>query len=250
MKLMIIDKKSIICMFYALAVAIIAPLGSKYILPASVTERSIPIYCVETDKKEVAITFDSAWGNEDMSEILKVLGEYDCKATFFAVGDFLDKYPNDVKTIAKLGHEVANHSDSHKHYGKMSYDEIIADMNRCDSKIKQLTGKDNTLFRAPYGEYTNQSVKACNDTGRYCIQWDCDSLDWKGLTADKIDQRIIKNVKNGSIILLHNGAKHTAEALPILLNSLKNEGYTFKTVSELIYKDNFYIDNAGTQKLR
>ena len=72
-------------------------------------------------------------------------------------------------------------------------------------------------------------------------------MDWKGLTAGEIKERIVKRVKNGSIVLLHNGAEHTAEALPLLLCELKNQGYEFVTVSELIYKDNYYIDNAGMQ---
>ncbi|MBQ7953634.1 MAG: deacetylase, partial [Clostridia bacterium] len=116
-----------------------------------------------------------------------------------------------------------------------------------DKKIKDITGQKEVLFRAPYGEYNDLLVKTCEDTGRFCIQWDVDSLDWKGITADMIVKRVTEKIKNGSIVLLHNGAENTAEALPQLLCELKNAGYEFVTVSDLIYKDNYYIDHTGMQ---
>lgn len=247
MKSIFIDVKSLVCLFYAILAAIIIPYGTNVIIPTATSAKPLPIYCVQKAEKEIAITFDSAWGNEDLQEILDVLKQYDCKATFFVVGDFIDRYPESVKAMADNGHEVANHSDNHAHYSKLSKEEMISDMDKCDEKIKKITGRDNNLFRPPYGEYNDLSVTTCEETGRYSIQWDVDSLDWKGLTPDEMEQRILKKVNNGSIILLHNGAKHTAKALPQILNSLKNQGYTFKTVSELIYKDNYTIDHTGKQ---
>lgn len=176
MKLFVIDKKSFICMLSALAVALLIPLGTRLAIPVSVTERVLPIYCVEKTEKEISITFDSAWGNEDLEDILNTLDNYNCKATFFVVGDFIDKYPNSVKEIHKRGHEVANHSNNHAHYSKLSREEIIADMEACDEKIKNITGTENKIFRPPYGEYTNTSVLACKETGRYSIQWDVEPL--------------------------------------------------------------------------
>lgn len=247
MRFIIIDKKALAYMLCAAAAAIIIPVCAKTAVYAAKSLKPLPIYCVQKEEKEVAVTFDSAWGNEDLNEILDTLDKYGCKATFFVVGDFLDKYPESVKEMHRRGHEIANHSDNHAHYSKLSREQMTADMDACDAKIKKITGKDNKLFRPPYGEYTDLSVKTCEETGRYSIQWDCDSLDWKGLMPKEMEQRILKRVKCGSIILLHNGAKHTAEALPGILNSLKNEGYAFKTVSELIYKDNYTIDHTGMQ---
>lgn len=247
MKAIFIDVKSLVCLFYAILASILIPYVTNIIVPVATAPKALPIYCVEKAEKEIAITFDSAWGNEDLDEILNVLKQYKCKATFFVVGDFIDRYPESVKAMADNGHEVANHSDNHAHYSKLSKEEMILDMDKCDEKIKKITGNDNNLFRPPYGEYNNLSVTTCEETGRYSIQWDVDSLDWKGLTPDEMEQRILKRVNNGSIILLHNGAKHTAKALPQILNSLKNQGYTFKTVSELIYKENYTIDHTGKQ---
>lgn len=208
---------------------------------------NIPIYCVQTEEKKIAVTFDSAWDDADLTEVLQALGDYECRATFFVVGDFLEKYPDRVKEMYEKGHEIANHSDTHPHPNSLSREEMIKEMDGCDAKIKNITGQKEVLFRAPYGEYNNLLVQTCKDTGRFCIQWDVDSLDWKGLTADQIVKRVTEKVKNGSIILLHNGAENTAKALPTLLCELKNQGYEFVTVSDLIYKDNYYIDHTGLQ---
>ena len=211
------------------------------------SKENIPIYCVKTDAKKIAVTFDSAWDDNDLTEVLKALSDYDCKATFFVVGDFVKKYPDRVKEIYEKGHEIANHSDTHPHTNSLSRNEMIKEMDNCDKKIKDITAQEEVLFRAPYGEYNNLLVQTCKDTGRFCIQWDVDSLDWKGLTSDMIVKRVCEKVKNGSIILLHNGAENTAKALPELLCNLKNEGYEFVTVSDLIYKDSYSIDHTGMQ---
>lgn len=248
MKVFVIDKRAVItvCIAVFLAVVLI-PFCNGDVVTVSQQGKELPIYCVDKADKEISITFDSAWGNEDLEKIMETLDLYNCKATFFVVGDFLDKYPEDVKKLSEKGHEIANHSNNHAHYNSLSRDQMIEDMNACDEKIKKLTGKDNVIFRAPYGEYNTQLVRTCNDTKRYCIQWDVDSLDWKGLTPEQMEKRVFEKVKPGSILLFHNGAPHTAEALPQILNRLKNEGYTFKTVSDLIFKDGYYIDNTGKQ---
>ncbi len=208
---------------------------------------NIPIYCVKTEEKKLAITFDSAWDDSDLTEVLKALEDYGCNATFFVVGDFLEKYPERVKEMYEKGNEIANHSDTHPHPNSLSRDEMLKEMEDCDTKIKNITGQNEVMFRAPYGEYNDLLVQTCKATGRFCIQWDVDSLDWKGLTSEQIVKRVTEKVKNGSIILLHNGAPNTAKALPTLLCELKNQGYEFVTVSNLIYKDNYYIDHTGMQ---
>ena len=238
-------------MFYTLGcltlLLLIAAVNSFGTVQTATEKENIPIYCVKTEEKKIAITFDSAWDDEDLSDILKSLKDYDCKATFFVVGDFVEKYSARVEEMSKAGHEIANHSDTHPHPNALSREEMIKEMDGCDEKIKKITGQKQVLFRAPYGEYNNLLVQTCKDTGRFCIQWDCDSLDWKGLTSDEIVKRVTEKVKNGSIILLHNGAENTAEAMLTLLCELKNMGYEFVTVSDLIYKDNYYIDHTGMQ---
>jgi peptidoglycan/xylan/chitin deacetylase (PgdA/CDA1 family) len=103
-------------------------------------------------------------------------------------------------------------------------------------------------LRPPYGDYDNAVIETLTELGMYTIQWDVDSLDWKeNATADSICQRVIKKVKNGSIVLFHNDADHTPEALPTILKTLKDEGYEFVFISDLIYKENYEIKHDGTQ---
>lgn len=247
MHFFVLNKKILLTMGILILVILIFAVNSFDSINTASEKDNIPIYCVQTDEKKIAITFDSAWDDEDLSDVLKALKDYNCRATFFVVGDFIEKYSARVEEMFKAGHEIANHSDTHPHPNSLSREEMIKEMEDCDKKIKNITGQQQVLFRAPYGEYNNLLVQTCKDTGRFCIQWDCDSLDWKGLTEDDIVKRVTKNVKNGSIILLHNGATNTAKALPGLLCELKNMGYQFVTVSDLIYKDNYYIDHTGMQ---
>lgn len=243
----IVNKKIIYTLGLLFLLLLIFTANMFDVVKTSSSRDNVPIYCVQTEARKIAITFDSAWDDNDLTEVLKALEDYDCSATFFVVGDFLEKYPERVKEMYEKGHEIANHSDTHPHTNSLTREQMIEEMEGCDEKIKSITGQKDVLFRAPYGEYNNLLVQTCKDTNRFCIQWDVDSLDWKGLTAEQIVKRVTENVKNGSIVLLHNGAKNTAKALPELLCGLKNMGYEFVTVSELIYKDNYYIDHTGMQ---
>ena len=111
-----------------------------------------------------------------------------------------------------------------------------------------LAGLTISLFRPPYGDYNNSVVETVESVDMFTIQWDVDSLDWKeNATAESISKRVIENTKNGSIILCHNDAEHTPEALPTILETLQKQGYEFVLIEDLIYKDNYYIEHDGTQ---
>ena len=212
------------------------------------TNQDIPIYNVEeTSQKKVAITFDCAWGGDDITQIIGILKEYNAKATFFPVGAWMDKYPQNIKALSASGHEIGNHSDSHADLTTVSETRIISEITNANIKIEKLIGKKNLLFRSPYGAYNDKVVKSAKGLGQYVIQWDVDSLDWKDLGVNSIVNRVSQKTKSGSIILLHNDTKYTIQALPIILEKLKSKGYEFVTVSELIYKDNYYIDHLGVQ---
>lgn len=215
----------------------------------STTERKIPIYCVEEDEKKVSISFDAAWGNEQTETLLNILDDKKVKATFFLVGAWVDKYPDSVKDIAKRGHDVGNHSDTHAHLPQLSDSEILKEITDCNDKVKKLTGKSPTLFRPPYGDYNNNVVSATDSLKMYCVQWDIDSLDWKDPTPQQMIERIKNNLKNGSIILMHNGATNTPEALPQIIDMIKSEGYELVPISELIPKGEYYTDHEGRMHL-
>ncbi len=249
MKIFVFAKNNIL--FYTvLTIALfgmIALRDAGYTQTINASARLLPIYSVETDEKCVAITFDSAWGDEDTQKILDALSKNNAKATFFVTGDYLDRCAVSAKAFFDAGHEIANHSNMHPHPNKLSEAQLKEDTKKCEEKIYAITGKNNNLYRAPYGEYNNDTVSAINSMGYYFIQWDADSLDYKNLSDEQICERILKRVKNGSIILFHTGTKNTASALEKLLPKLSEMGYSFKSVGELIYKDDFYIDNSGRQ---
>lgn len=210
-------------------------------------KREIPIYNVDTTEKLVSISFDCAWGVEYTDEILSVMEKYGVKSTFFCVQFWVEKYPEYVKKISEAGHEVETHSATHNYMSKLSKEKIKEELSSSKKAIEDITGKEVTLFRPPYGDYNDKLVSTVKEMGLYTVQWDVDSLDWKNLSKEKITERVLKKVKSGSIILCHNNGLHTAEALPGIFEVLISQGYTFVPVGELIYKDNYYIDSLGTQ---
>lgn len=211
--------------------------------------KELPIYCVEKDKPEISLSFDAAWGNEDTRKILDVLKKHNVKVTFFMTGGWVEKYPDDVKAIAAAGHDLGNHSENHKQMSKLSPAQCKDELMRPHEKVKKLTGRDMILFRPPYGDYNDTLIQVCHENNYYPIQWDVDSLDWKDYDAATIIRRVTehKHLGNGSIILCHNGAKHTAEALDELIRTLKGKGYKLVPISSLIMKDHYTINTEGRQ---
>jgi len=247
LKILVMSSKQvnyILCVATVITLVILA-LGTYVSANAN---RLLPIYSVENNKKQVAITFDAAWDDSGLDDIMTVLKKYDAPSTVFAVGEWVDKYPDAVKKLDEAGHLMANHSNKHIHLNKMNAEQFREDVQNCNKRIEAITGKPVTLYRGPYGEYNNMSVSAIKNMNMYYVQWDCDSLDWKpDYTVDMITKAALKNVQSGSIILLHIGAKHTAAALENILVQLEKEGYSFVTVDKLILKDNYTIDHTGRQ---
>lgn len=211
------------------------------------SSRSLPIYSVETDEKKIAISFDCAWGVDHTDTLLDTMAKNDVTCTFFAVQFWVEKYPEYAKKIVESGHELGTHSRTHSYMSKQSEEEIRDELTTSSKAIEKITGQKVTLFRPPYGDYDDEVINTCLDMGIYPIQWDVDSLDWKNLSATEIAMRIVNGAKNGSIILCHNNGLHTAEALPLIFSTLKNRGFTFIPIGELIYKENYTIDANGKQ---
>lgn len=209
--------------------------------------RKVPIYSVRTDEKKIAISFDCAWGVDYTDKLLEIMKAEDVKCTFFMVEFWTKKYPEYVKKIADAGHEIGTHSATHPYMSKLSEDAIRKELSTSSNAITEITGKKVEVFRPPYGDYDNLLLEVASSMGLYTIQWDVDSLDWKNLSASEISGRVLKRVKSGSIVLFHNNGLHTAEALPTVIRTLKNQGYQFVSIGELIYRENYRIQNDGTQ---
>ena len=209
--------------------------------------RILPIYSVETPEKKIAVTFNCAWSADDVPEILEVLEKYDAKATFFVLGQWAKDNPSAVKMIAEAGHEIGSHSNTHPDMAVQSPAEIEKEMSRAAENIEKAGGGEPKLFRAPSGSYSNTLVETVSKLGYTTVQWDVDSRDWKDKSAGELVEEVTKNVGRGSIVLFHCGKKNTLEALPQILEILKNGGYEFIPVSELIYTENYTIDHTGRQ---
>lgn len=166
------------------------------------------------------------------------------------VGDFVNKNEEAVKKVANAGHEIGNHSDTHPHINQLSLEKNIEQIQNCSKKIEQITGKKTTLYRGPYGEYNDTVIKSAKSQNHIAIQWNLDTLDYSGLTGEEMWKRLENKLQEGSIILSHNGTKHTADSLDMLLSNIEKKGYEIVTVSELIYKDNYYIDVNGVQRIQ
>ena len=225
----------------------IANMDSIKTIQTSSTEKYLPIYNVQTEEKKIAFTMNCAWNADDIDSILETLKNNDVKITFFMVGNWVDKYPEAVKKIYEAGHEIGSHSNTHPHVNKLSSEKNLEEIKLSVSKIEKITGCKTNLYRAPYGEYNDTVIKVAKENGYYPIQWNIDTLDYKGLTGEKMWERIKNKLECGAIILSHNGTDHTADSLDMLIKNIKNKGYQITTVSELIYKENYTINNNGTQ---
>jgi polysaccharide deacetylase family sporulation protein PdaB len=211
-------------------------------------DRKLPIYSVSTEEKKVAISFDAAWGADKTEGILELLEEYDVQATFFLVGFWVEEYPDKVKAIDEKGHEIGTHSNTHPDMALLDEQAVKDELSLSMEKITKVTGKEVKLFRPPYGSYNDNLITVADNLGLKTIQWDTDSLDWKGLSATNIANRVVQKVKNGSIILMHNNSDNILPALRLILSQLSQKGYEITSIGNLIYETNYTIDHQGVQQ--
>ena len=249
MRYLVLTRTRLIALFACVMIAavsiIVATTTAGKVATAMTEPREIPIYYVGTEEKVCAISFDAAWGNEQTEQLLNILDEYHVHTTFFLVKQWVDEYPDSVMEIAARGHEIGNHSATHPHMASLSADEQIKEIEACNEAVKGLTGSCPTLFRAPYGEYDNKLVESLRSEGMYCVQWNIDSLDWKDPSPEEMVSRIKSKLCPGSIILMHNGAANTPEALPMILEAILEQGYEIVPISKLIPAGDYYTDHEG-----
>ncbi len=207
-----------------------------------------PVYAVEKDEKVLAISFDASWGAEHTEDILAVLKKNEVKTTFFLVNLWIEEYPELVKEIAAAGHEIELHSATHPHLTELSAGEIKKEIESNAALVKKVTGKESTLFRPPYGDYNDEVIGTIASCGLTAVQWSVDSLDWQGLSAAEIEDRVLRRAAPGAIVLLHNNGENTAEALQTLLPRLKEKGYKIVPVGELLPKGETYVDVNGMMR--
>lgn len=210
-----------------------------------------PIYSVDTKEKVVSISFDINWAEKDnLQSILNILNKYNIKGTFFIMGgwvNYSEDNVNKLKSIKEGGHEIGNHSYKHPSFTKIGSDRMKEELQKTDDIIEKYTGERTKLFRFPSGDYNKESFLVIRKLGYIPIQWNADSVDWKELGAETEYKRVMKNIGPGAIMLFHNNAKYTPENLERIIKELMAQGYEFKTVGEMIYKDDYSIDKEGRQ---
>ncbi len=247
MKYVLLKKRQLTLCAVALFVTVTLIFTASSMISAA-KKRVLPIYSVDRNDKCISLTFDAAWSADDTDDIIRLLENYNVKATFFCVGTWIDANPDAVKKLHEAGHEIMNHSDKHPHITNISEERFLEDLEACNEKIKAITGKEPTLYRGPYGEYDDKTVAAVNSLGMHFVQWSADTVDWKKENDSKKQiENVTKRISSGGIILMHNGTEHTVETLSGLLQNLTNAGYKFVPVTELIFTENYEIDQNGIQ---
>ena len=243
-KLVLLIAFAVVLVFFATSRSIRAI--SSFIADSS--EKQLPVYSVDCEGKKAAITFDCAWGASDIPDILETLKKEQVKATFFIVGQWAEKYPDEVKLIAEAGHDIGNHGYSHLRMGVLDNKRVKSEITDCSNALQRLTGQKIDLFRPPYGDYNASLVTTAKSLGCYTIQWNVDSLDWKpDISGDEIMKRISTRLVPGSILLFHNDTKHTAAMLADIIQLVKSSEYEIVPVSKLIIRNNYNIDYEGRQ---
>jgi len=212
--------------------------------------RLVPIYAVDTPEKIIALSFDATWGSTRTPQILQILDEHQIKTTFFLTNIWIKQYPQLAKEIGERGHEIGLHTANHPRLTDLEESKIKKELIDNAQLITEVTGQKPYLFRPPFGAYNNLVINTATDLNLMTIQWSVDSLDWQNLTAEAMYERITKKIHQGAIVLFHNDGASTPEALKRLLTYFKEEGYKVVPISELIYKENYYIDHQGIQKVK
>lgn len=208
----------------------------------------LPINRVNTKEKKIALTFDVAWGSNNIEEILDILDNHNIKATFFLVGSWIDDNEELVKEIHNRGHEIGNHSNTHSSFTDISNEEKINEIVTTSNKIKKVIDEEVNLFRPPFGNVDEETMSICKSLGYYTLKWDVDSGDWKNIGPMHVVERVSKNTKPGSIILFHANIKDVGVYLEDCITNLEKKKYSIVKVSQLIYKNNYSVDSLGVQK--
>lgn len=203
-------------------------------LTITIPENAVAIYRGNPNKKMVSLTFDATYGDNQTHKLLKILRDNNIKATFFLSGIWLLNYPHLVRAIAAEDHEIGNHSFTHPHLPQITLAEVNNQIMRTEALIQNISGQSPYLFRPPYGEYNQAILNTLASLGYVTIMWTVDSLDWKEPGVEAITSRIVSNVEPGAIILMHQSSAQTAEALPEIIAKLKEKGYSFGTVTQVI----------------
>ncbi|MGP4082539.1 polysaccharide deacetylase family sporulation protein PdaB [Pseudalkalibacillus sp. R45] len=195
------------------------------------------IYKGEEKGKRIALTFDVSWGEKRIHEILDLLEKEKMKnTTFFLSGEWAERHPDIVEKITKNGHEIGSLGYRYKSYTELEADQIKRDMSKAQQIINEVSGEKPVLLRPPNGQFNKEVLDIAEKLNQTIVQWSINPHDWKNPGAERIAETVLFQAKGGDIVLLHasDSVKQTKDALEKIISELKNEGYTFTSVGELI----------------
>lgn len=191
-----------------------------------------------TSEKVVALTFDDGSDGTNFNKITDSLAKHNIKATFFLTGQGAENHPSPVQRMASQGHDIGNHSYNHPHFPQISTSAMQSQLSQTESIVKKITGRSTKpFFRAPYGETNSTVLNTVGNAGyTHTFHWTIDTLDWQGHSATYVSNRVRNNIQPGAIVLMHTGAgaSGTVQALDQIIPALKNQGYRFVTLSQLM----------------
>jgi peptidoglycan/xylan/chitin deacetylase (PgdA/CDA1 family) len=185
----------------------------------------------------IALTFDDGPHPVKTEQLLDVLKQAGVPATFFVVGKMAVRYPQIVQEIARQGHEVANHTFSHPNIAHLDDKTLLSELDQTRAVIQKLTGQDTLLYRPPGGDFSRRSLKVASKAGYHMILWTVLTKDVNGASVPTMRRHILNNASDGAIVLMHSGIPNTVEMLPEVIAALRQEGYHFVTVSQIIGLD-------------
>lgn len=194
----------------------------------------------QTENNKVALTFDDGPDKRFTPKLLDVLKNHHVKATFFSMGAKAAGHPELVKRIVNEGHAIGNHTYWHPNLIKISQERIEKEVKDTEAIIEKLTGVRTRLFRPPYGSLTEEVVEKLASLDYSIIGWSVDSLDWRQLPPEEISINVLSDIHPGAIILYHDGGDWTMDlsgtikSVDYVIRRLKEEGYEFVTVPELL----------------
>ena len=234
---------------FLLAVSTIWYVPEVVTVSNNVYGKELPIQSAETEEKKAALTFECAWDYSNLGKILEILRMYDVRAAFFVTGEWAEKYPQELRKIMQGGHDIGNHSMTHRNLKQLGEAEMKEKLVETHQIIRELTGKEIRFFRPPYGAFDDMLLLTAEKAGYLTVMGNVDSMDWKDYGKEQIIKTIVENkeLQPGSIIRLNSEAKYTKDALPGLIEALRQEGYQLVPLSNLLYQGKCHLDVKGRQ---
>ena len=183
--------------------------------------------------KTIALTFDDGPGPYT-EKLLDILDKYDAKATFFLIGSKVSARANTLRRMQSRGHQLGNHSWSHPELNKVSAEQLASEIDQTNNAIKQAVGVKPTIIRPPYGAFNRAVLEQFRQRGMSAVVWSVDTRDWADRNSEIVCSRAVAGARNGAVILMHDIHQTSVNAVPCILDSLKQQGYSFVTVQNLI----------------